>query len=101
MTMTRASLSQNLECSQFDYYADLPDVDDFGTGTVTVAADGAVITFNKTFHQIPSVNIDILSGNGYLHKFTVAPDLTDTTIKLYDLSAVAQTGTFRWSAHGV
>lgn len=101
MTMTRASTSQVIECSQFNYYADLPDVDDRGEGEVTVAGDGAVITFNKEFHEVPSVNVDILSGDGYLHKFTVAPDLTDTTIKLYDLSGVAKTGTFRWHAHGV
>ena len=101
MTMTRTSLSQDLQCSQFDYYADLPDVDDFGTGEVTVAADGAVITYNKEYHQIPSINVDILSGDGFIHKFTVAPDLTDTTIKLYALDGVAKTGTFRWASHGV
>ena len=101
MTMNRASTSQILLCSQFDYYADLPDVDEFGTGTVSVAADGAVITFTKEYHQIPSVNIDILSGDGFIHKFTVAPDLTDTTIKLYALDGTTKTGTFRWASHGV
>lgn len=100
MTMSRDDLSQDLECSQFDYYADLPDVDDFGTGEVTVAADGAEITFNKEFHSAPHVNIIILTGDGYLHKFSVVPDTTGFTVKLYDLSLVAKTGTFSWAAHG-
>jgi len=101
MTMTRTSYSQDLVCTQFDYYADLPDVDDFGTGEVTVAADGIEIVFNKEYHVAPSVNINILTGDGFLWKFSVVPDLTDCTIKLYDTSAVVKTGTFRWDSHGV
>jgi predicted phage tail protein len=101
MTMTRADVGQALECSQFDYFADLPDVDDFGTATVSTAADGIAVTFNKTYHQIPSVNVDILSGDGFLHKFSVVPSTTGFTVKLYDLSGTAKTGDIRWAAHGV
>ena len=100
-TLTRASLDQDLEVSELNHYADLPDVDEFGDGEVTVAADGDVITFAKTFHEAPSVNIDILSGDGYVHKFSVIPDLTDFTVKLYDLAGTAKTGEFKYHAHGV
>jgi predicted phage tail protein len=101
MTMTRASLSQDLQCSQFDYYADLPDVDDFGTDTVSVAATGKAVVFAKTYHQAPIVNIDILSGSGMVHNFSVIPTTTGFTVKLYDLAGTAQTGNFSWAAHGV
>lgn len=101
MTLTRESLSQALQCSQLNYYADLPDVDEFGEFEITVAADGAEITFSKEFHQTPSVNIDILTGDGYVHKFSVAPDLTGFTDKFYNMSGTAVTGTGRYHAHGV
>jgi hypothetical protein len=101
LILTRTNLSQVLQCSQFDYYADLPDVDEYGTAEITVAADGVAITFTKEFHEVPSVNVDILDGDAYLHKFSVAPDLTGFTVKIYDLSGTAQTGNIRWHAHGV
>ena len=101
MTLTRTELTQDLECSAFNHYADLPDVDEVGSGEVTVAADGCEITFTKEFHDSPSVNIDILSGDGFLHKFTVTPTTTGFTVKLYDLSGTAKTGTFKYHAHGV
>jgi hypothetical protein len=101
MTMTRLSPSQVLECSQLNYYADLPDVDEFGEFEITDAGAGALISFTKEYHQIPSVNIDILTGSGYVHKFSVAPDLTDFTDKFYDMSGTAVTGTGRYHAHGV
>jgi hypothetical protein len=101
MTLTRASTLQDLEVSEFTHYADLPDVDEFDDNTVSVAADGKAITLIKTFHEIPSVNIDILSGDAYVHKFSVAPSITGFTVKLYDLSGIAKTGNFRYAAHGV
>lgn len=101
MTMTRASASQNLSCSQLNYYADLPDVDETGEFEITVAANGAEIVFTKEYHKVPSVNIDLLSGDGFVHKFSVAPDLTGFTDKFYDLAGVAKTGTGRYHAHGV
>jgi hypothetical protein len=101
MTIARASTAQTLQCSELNSYADLPDVDEFDDNEITVAADGCAITFTKTFHEIPSVNIDILTGDGYVHKFSVAPSTTGFTVKLYKLDGTAVTGTFRYSAHGV
>jgi predicted phage tail protein len=101
MTVTRTSTSQDLEVSEFTHYADLPDVDEFGEDEVTVAGDGKAVTFSKTFHETPSVNIDIRSGDGYVHKFSVVPDTSGFTVKLYDLSGVAKTGEFSYHAHGI
>ena len=101
MTMNRVSTAQVLQCSEFNSYADLPDIDVFGNDTVSVAADGKAVTFSKVFHENPSVNIDILSGDGYVHKFSVVPSITGFTVKLYDLSGTAQTGAFDFHAHGV
>lgn len=101
MTLTRASTSQDLECSEFNYYADLPDVDEFGDAEITVAANGVEVTFTKEFHVAPSVNIDILSGDGFVHKFTTIPSITGFVVKLYDLSGTEKTGTLKYHAHGV
>lgn len=101
MTMTRPDESFVLQCSQLNYYADLPDVDDFGDAEVTVAADGVEVVFAKDYHQAPAVNIAILTGDGVVHKFTSAPDTTGFTVKLYDLAGTAKTGTLRWHSHGV
>lgn len=100
-TFTRTSLSTEILLSYLLIKADLPDIDEFGDDTITVAADGKAILFTKTYHEIPSVNIDIISGNGYVHKFSVVPSLTGFTVKLYDMSAVAVTGDFRFHAHGI
>lgn len=101
LTLTRQDTGTGLECSEFHYYSDLPDVDEFGEGEVTVAASGVSVLFSKTFHDVPAVAITILSGSGRVPVFTAEPDLTDFTVKLYDLSGVAQTGRFSYHAHGV
>ncbi|HNX82486.1 MAG TPA: phage tail protein [Candidatus Omnitrophota bacterium] len=101
MTMTRSDTSKTIQCSALDYYADLPDVDEKGTGTVSNASTGLAVTLAKTFHEAPSVNIDILSGDGYVHKFSVVPSTTGFTVKLYKLDGTAVTGDFSYHAHGV
>ena len=101
MTITRASTDINVSVTSLVIKADLPDIDETGTATVSVAGSGVAITFTKTFHEIPGVNIDIISGSGIVHQFTVAPSTTGCTVKLYDLSAVAQTGNIRYHAHGI
>lgn len=100
MTLTRENLSQTIQCSQLDYYADLPDVDDRLEGEVTVAGDGDDLTFVKTFHEDPALNITILTGDGVYWKQT-GLDTTGCNIKLYDASGTAVTGTFRAHIHGV
>jgi len=99
--MVRSDTSKTIQCSAFDYYADLPDVDEKGTGTVSNASTGLAVTLAKTFHEAPSVNIDILSGDGFVHKFSVVPSTTGFTVKLYKLDGTAVTGDFSYHAHGV
>ena len=101
MTLTRDSVDSNLACSAIDYYSDLPDVDDFGVSEVTNAATGKSIVFSKTFHEVPSVNIDIRSGSGVFNTFSVAPDTTGFTVNLWTLGGVAATGAFSYHGHGV
>lgn len=100
MTFTRKSPTTEIAASNLTVEVDLPDVDEKGTGEVTVAADGAEITFTKTFHEAPDVNISILSGDGYVHKFSVAPTTTGFPVKLYELDGTLATGTFSYHAHG-
>ncbi len=101
MTLTRSDAGQTLQCSELTHYADLPDVDETGDDAVSSAGDGKAVTFTKTFHEIPAVNIDIVSGSGYVHKFSVVPSTTGFTVKLYDMAGSAVTGDFRYHAHGV
>ena len=99
MTLTRATVDTSLNCSQLDYSADLPDIDEVQDGEVTVAADGDDITFAKTFHETPALNITILTGTGEFWKQS-SLDTAGVTIKLYNSSGVV-TGTFRIHIHGV
>jgi hypothetical protein len=101
MTVTRDSLDSDVNVSELTIDADLPDVDEKGEGEVTVAADGDAITFEKTFHATPTVNITILSGNGIAHQFSVAPSTTGFTVKLLQLDGTEETGTFKYHAHGI
>lgn len=100
MTLTRENVADDLECSQLKHYADLPDVDEYGSDSVSVAGDGATIVFDKEFHEAPNVHIEITSGTGVYIRFT-AKDEDGFTVKLYDASGTAVTGDFEWHAHGV
>ena len=100
MTITRASTGKTIQCSQFNYYADLPDVDDLLDAEVTVAADGVDVAFNKTFHFDPAVNVTILDGDGVYWKIS-SLSTTGCTVKLYDASGTTKTGNIRLHIHGV
>lgn len=100
MTMTRSGLDIDLLCSRFDYSTDLPDVKDKGADTVSVAATGKAVTFNKTYHQEPHVNIVITSGTGIYSRFS-AKDSTGFTVILYDATGTEATGDFEWDSYGV
>ena len=100
MTMARASASIALLCSIFDYFADLPDIDEMQDLTISIAATGVTVTFAKTFHQNPAVNVTILSGTGVYHTVT-SLTTTGVVIKLYDVSGTAQTGNIRIHVHGI
>ena len=100
MTITRASTGKTIQCSQFNYYADLPDVDDLLDAEVTVAADGVDAVFNKTFHFDPAVNVTILDGDGVYWKIS-SLSTTGCTVKLYDASGTTKTGNIRLHIHGV
>jgi len=100
MTLTRENVGDSLLCSTFDYYSDLPDIDEIQDGEVTVAADGDDIVFEKTYHESPAMNIVILTGDGVYGK-TTGLDTTGVNIKLYDESGVLKTGTFRVHIHGI
>lgn len=101
LTLTRSNLNKILQCTQFNYYVDLPDVDEILEGEITDAGAGAALTFAKTFHQPPAVNVDILNGDGYVKKFTTEPDTLGCAFKIYDLSGVSKTGRFRAAVHGI
>lgn len=100
MTLTRDSLDIDLQCSQFDYYVDLPDVDEYGSGSVSDTTNGLDVTFAKTFFQEPVVAISILSGTGVYWRVS-SKDTAGFTIKLYDVAGVSVTGDFEFHAHGV
>ena len=100
MTLTRESIVTTLLCTQFDYLADLPDVDEMQDGEVSTAADGDEITFTKTFHEDPALNITILTGDGD-YWLASGLDTTGVTIKLYQNDGTAKIGTFRVHVHGV
>mgnify|MGYP003500935097 FL=1 len=75
-------------------------MDDYGNDSVVSAVDGKQVFFGKTYHEEPSVHIEIRSGNGIYSQF-VAKDITSFTVKLYDAQGVVQVGTFDWPSHGI
>jgi len=100
MTMTRASTAISLICSTLNYFADLPDIDEMQNLTISNAVAGVAVTFAKTFHESPGVNVTILSGTGVYH--TVASlNTLGVTIKLFDVAGTAQTGNIRIHVHGI
>jgi len=100
LTLTREFLTSTIIFSSFIIKADLPDVDENITGTISVAGTGATITFTKTYHAAPSVNVQILSGDGYVVKFTTAPTLTGCAFKVYQLDGTAVVGDYMVNVHG-
>jgi hypothetical protein len=100
MTITRANTGQTIACGNLDYIANLPSVVDSGSGTVSNASTGVTVTFAKTFHQTPVVNITILTGSG-IYAQVSSVSTTGFTVKLYNASGTAQTGTFSWVGNGV
>jgi hypothetical protein len=83
---------------------DVPDVLDRGTATVTVAANGATVTFNRTFHITPEITLATRSGassNPVVPEYNGVPTKTGMTIRLRDtVTGVFVTGSFTWAAHG-
>jgi len=100
MTLVRDNETQEIICSAFNYFGDLPDIDDKTEGIVTVANDGADIVFTKEFHKVYGVHITITSGDGVYAKIS-GLDLTGCNVKLYDEEGVAKTGDFLCHAHGI
>lgn len=100
ITLSRADVGKTIQMTELNHGADLPDVDDVQDCTVSVAADGCAVTFVKTFHEDPALNVTILTGDGMVWKAS-SLDTTGVTIKLYDLTGTVKTGTFRLHIHGV
>lgn len=81
--------------------ADVPDKSETNTATVTVAASGITVAFASTFAAAPKVVVTpISSGAPVIPVLTIAPTTAGFTVKLFDLSGTAVTGTFIWTAIG-
>jgi len=100
LTLYRENIGDEITCSTFQYFGDLPDVDDYGNDTVASAVDGKQVFFGKTYHEEPSVHIEIRSGSGIYSQFT-DKSITGFTVKLYDAQGVTQAGMFDWHSHGI
>ncbi len=100
MTLTRENTSQDIVCSAFNYYADLPDVDSKLEFEVTDANAGVDLIFDKEFHKVYGVQVTILTGDGMVYKVTDL-DLTGCNVKLYDLTGTLKTGSGIAHIHGV
>lgn len=82
-------------------YADVPDRSETDAGTVTNAASGLSVTFTSPFAAAPKVTVTPISGTTpIVAVLTAAPTTTGFTVKLFDLSGTAVTGSFIWTAMG-
>lgn len=81
-------------------FADVPDRRENDQGTVTNAATGLSVTFARAFSAAPKVTITPISATPVIAVLTAAATTTGFTVKLYDLSGNAVTGSFFWTASG-
>ena len=82
-------------------FADVPDRVETDSATITVAASGITITFAQPFSVAPKVTVTPISSTVPLVPvLTAAPSTGSFTVKLFDLSGTAVTGSFIWTAVG-
>lgn len=98
-----------LEITDIRYTVDVKERTDAGTGTVTTASAGAVVTFNKAFADISSLTVTPsfdTAGGGTLNSvyaiydFEDVPNPTSFKVYLYDQNGTQITGNFSWNARG-
>lgn len=80
---------------------DVPDVNDRGAASITVASTGVYIPFNRIFHVIPQITVS-LSGGLVL---AIADHITDSTSGFWAIltdpvTGLRVTGNITWAAHG-
>lgn len=81
--------------------ADVPDKIETNSATVTNASTGISITFATAFSAAPRVTVTpISSTTPVIAVLTASPTSTGFTVKLFDLSGTAVTGSFIWTAVG-
>lgn len=81
--------------------ADVPDKTETDSGTVTNAAAGLTVTFASSFAIPPKVMITPISGTTpVVAVLTAQPTTTGFTVKLFNLSGTAVTGSLIWTAIG-
>jgi hypothetical protein len=83
---------------------DVPDMIDRGSATITVAANGAAVTYNRIFHIVPEITLASRGGSGsnpIAPEFYGSPTKTGFTVRLRDtVTGAYVTGSFTWAAHG-
>lgn len=83
---------------------DVPDLIDRGSATITVAANGIAVTYNRHFHVVPEITLAARGGSGgnpIAPEFYGSPTTTGFTVRLRDtVTGVFVTGSFTWAAHG-
>ena len=83
---------------------DVPDLIDRGSATITVAANGANVTYNRIFHVVPEITLASRGGSGdnpIAPEFYGSPTKTGFTVRLRDtVTGAFVTGSFTWAAHG-
>lgn len=85
---------------------DVKELNDSGQGEVTVANDGATVTFNKDFVDVKGITVTAKYNASYpvlaVYDYEDVADPTDFTVYIYRTdTGVRVTGDFRWSARGI
>ncbi len=100
MTVTRDSTTVGVVIHNLTTGGDVPDIDEYGSSSVTNASTGKAITFAKTFHAVPKVTVIPTSGTAVYYKFSVNPTTTGFTVKLYDIAQTSVLCTFDYKVKG-
>jgi hypothetical protein len=89
-----------LSLDQAHIFADVPDRAENALAEITNASTGLAVTFSRAFAATPKVTVTPVSTTPVIAVLTVAPTTTGFTVKLFDLTGGAVTGSFFWTALG-
>lgn len=81
-------------------YADVPDKSESGSGVISSAGSGLAVSFTTGFAVAPNVTVTGIGTGAVIAVLTAAPTATGFTVKLFDTSGTAVTGTVIWTAIG-
>lgn len=98
---TDASRHGLAKVSSISYILSLEQVSDQGVVTITDASAGALVTFNRNFADVQTVQLTVQNGTAAKYADYLLIDNTQMTVKAYTATGTLTTGVVSWFVRGV